>query len=113
MKLIRKIHNFSLNMIMKAKISTKIIFAVMISVCLLGQITAVNLVNAETKYPKATQSKYVNDYAGVLDNKSTEYILAVGKELEAKTSAQAAVVVIDSLQGEPIESYTKIGRAHV
>ena len=106
MKLIRNIHNFSSNMITKAKISTKIVCVVMISVFLLSQVTVMNIVNAETKYPKATELKYVNDYAGVIDSKSTEYILSVGKELEAKTGAQAAVVVIDSLQGEPIESYT-------
>ncbi|WP_411955888.1 TPM domain-containing protein [Clostridium estertheticum] len=99
-------HNFSASMITKAKISTKVIFAVMISVFLLSQVTVINIVNAETKYPKATELKYVNDYAGVIDSKSTEYILSVGKELEAKTGAQATVVVIDSLQGEPIESYT-------
>ncbi|MBU3093953.1 TPM domain-containing protein [Clostridium sp. CF011] len=93
-------------MITKAKISTKVIFAVMISVFLLSQVTVINIVNAETKYPKATELKYVNDYAGVIDSKSTEYILSVGKELEAKTGAQATVVVIDSLQGEPIEAYT-------
>ncbi|WP_442781457.1 TPM domain-containing protein [Clostridium sp. CF011] len=99
-------HNFSSSMITKAKISTKVIFAVMISVFLLSQVTVINIVNAETKYPKATELKYVNDYAGVIDSKSTEYILSVGKELEAKTGAQATVVVIDSLQGEPIEAYT-------
>ncbi|MBW9150183.1 TPM domain-containing protein [Clostridium sp. CM028] len=93
-------------MITKAKISTKVIFAVMISVFLLSQVTVINIVNAETKYPKATELKYVNDYAGVINSKSTEYILSVGKELEAKTGAQATVVVIDSLQGEPIEAYT-------
>ncbi|WP_375294771.1 TPM domain-containing protein [Clostridium sp. CM027] len=99
-------HNFSSSMITKAKISTKVIFAVMISVFLLSQVTVINIVNAETKYPKATELKYVNDYAGVIDSKSTEYILSVGKELEAKTGAQATVVLIDSLQGEPIEAYT-------
>ena len=104
-KLIRKIHNFSPSMITKEKIRTKIIFVIMISVFLLSQIAAMNLVNAETKYPKATELKYVNDYAGVIDSKSAQYILSVGKELEAKTGAQATVVVIDSLQGEPIESY--------
>ncbi len=34
-----------------------------------------------------------------------QYILSVGKELEDKTGAQATVVVIDSLEGETIESY--------
>src|SRR5665647_2359978 len=105
MKLIRNIHNFSPNMPTKAKIVLRSLFVGMISIFLISQIATINLVNAETKYPKATELKYVNDYAKVIDSKSTEYILSVGKELEAKTGAQAAVVVIDSLQGEPIESY--------
>jgi len=66
---------------------------------------AINIVNAEPKFPTPTQLKYVNDYAKVMDNDSTQYILSVGKELEEKTGAQATVVVIDSLGGETIESY--------
>ena len=41
----------------------------------------------------------------MIDSDSTQYILSVGKELEDKTGAQATVVVIDSLEGETIESY--------
>jgi len=104
-KLIKNIHGFPLTISMKKKIKTRIVFVVMISIFLISQIVAIGLVNAEIKYPKATELKYVNDYAKVLDSKSTQYILSVGKELEAKTGAQAAVVVIDSLQGVPIESY--------
>ena len=85
MKLIRNIHNFSPNMPTKAKIVLRILFVGMISIFLISQIATINLVNAETKYPKATELKYVNDYAKVLDSKSTQYILSVGKELEAKT----------------------------
>ncbi|MGH4126219.1 MAG: TPM domain-containing protein [Clostridium sp.] len=77
----------------------------MISAFLLSGIMAINLVNAEIKFPRPTQLKYVNDYAKVIDSDSMQYILSVGKELEDKTGAQATVVVIDSLQGETIESY--------
>ncbi len=42
----------------------------MISVFLLSRIIAMNLVNAETKFPKATELKYVNDYAKVIDSDS-------------------------------------------
>lgn len=94
MKLIRNVHNFS-----------KTIFVVTISIFLLSQITTIRLVNAQPKFPKSTELKYVNDYSKVIDNNSVQYILSVGKELETKTGAQATVVVIDSLQGEPIESY--------
>ena len=77
----------------------------MISIFLLSGIGASNLVNAEAKFPRPTELKYVNDYAKVIDSDSAQYILSVGKELEDKTGAQATVVVIDSLQGESIESY--------
>ncbi|MFT5874812.1 MAG: hypothetical protein ACI8WT_003790 [Clostridium sp.] len=101
----REIFSIPWSVPIKAKIKTRILFVCMISVFLLGQITAMNLVNAETKYPIVTQLKYVNDYAKVLDSESTQYILSVGTELETKTGAQATIVVIDSLQGVPIESY--------
>ncbi|MBU3188665.1 TPM domain-containing protein [Clostridium bowmanii] len=77
----------------------------MISTFLLSGILAMTFVNAEPKFPVATELKYVNDYVKVIDNESAQYILSVGKELENKTGAQATVVVIASLQGESIESY--------
>lgn len=102
-KFIRKIFNDSSGVHIKIKM--RILLVSMISILLLSQVVAINSVNAEPKYPVATQLKYVNDYAKVLDSKSTQYILSVGKELEAKTGAQATVVVIDSLNGVPIETY--------
>ena len=108
-KLIRDIHNFSKIKFKYAlknrKMKISIVLALMISTFILSPIVAINSVNAEPKFPKATELKYVNDYAKVINNNSAQYILSVGKELEAKTGAQAAVVVVDSLQGEPIESY--------
>ncbi|MCB2293223.1 TPM domain-containing protein [Clostridium algoriphilum] len=83
----------------------RVIFVLLISILFLSQITGMNLVNAEPKFPKATELKYVNDYAKVIDNNSAQYILSVGRELEAKTGAEATVVVVDSLQGETIETY--------
>ncbi|MBU3143074.1 YgcG family protein [Clostridium sp. CF012] len=80
-------------------------FVVIISIFLLSGAIGSNLVNADTEFPVPTELKYVNDYAKVIDGDSLQYILSVGKELEDKTSAQATVVVIDSLQGETIESY--------
>ncbi len=104
-KLIRNICNVSSTVSIKKKIVTRNLFISMISIFLLSQITAINLVNATTEYPNATDLKYVNDYGKVIDSKSAEYILSVGKELEAKTGVQATVVVIASLQGQTIESY--------
>ncbi len=63
------------------------------------------LVKAEKNFPKPTNLKYVNDYVGVIDDETKEYIVSVGNELEKKTGAQMSVVVIDSLEGSDVESY--------
>ncbi|HEY8804503.1 MAG TPA: TPM domain-containing protein, partial [Clostridium sp.] len=63
------------------------------------------LVNAESRYPKPTDLKYINDYTSTLDSSTKEYIISVGKELEDKTGAQEVVVVIDSLNGSDIATY--------
>ncbi|MBZ9685128.1 TPM domain-containing protein [Clostridium estertheticum] len=104
-KPIRKICNIYFNRPIKHKINPKRIFVLLISLVLLSGTMAINLVNAESKFPMPTELKYANDYAKAIDSDSLQYILAVGKELEDKTGAQATVVVIDSLQGETIESY--------
>ena len=102
-----KNYNITLSISTKAKKKMTILFVGIISLVLLSQIMAANIVNAKTTkiYPAPSQLKYVNDYAKVLDNQSTQYILSVGRELEAKTGAQATVVVIDSLKEVPIETY--------
>ena len=104
-KLIRKVYNTYWNISMKHMINGRRLSRVLISTFLLSGIMAINIVNAEAKFPRPTEFKYVNDYAKVMDIDSTHYILSVGKELEDKTGAQATVVVIDSLGGETIESY--------
>lgn len=63
-------------------------------------------VNAEAKYPKPTDLKYINDYTSTLDASTKEYIVSVGKELEDKTGAQEVVVIIDSLQGSDVAAYS-------
>ncbi|MCB2306320.1 TPM domain-containing protein [Clostridium estertheticum] len=103
-KFIRKSCDFSWGILTKTKMKMRILFVIIVFI---SQIMAMNIVNAQTKkiYPVASQLKYVNDYAKVLDSESTQYILSVGKELEAKTGAQAIVVVIGSLKDVPIETY--------
>ena len=103
-KFIRKSCDFSGGISTKTKMKMRILFVIIVFI---SQIMAMNIVNAQIKkiYPVASQLKYVNDYAKVLDSGSTQYILSVGKELEAKTGAQAIVVVIDSLKDVPIGTY--------
>ena len=62
-------------------------------------------VKADANIPKPTALKYVNDYSGILDQNTKDYFVAVGKELEDKTGAQAVIVIIDSLQNNTIENY--------
>ncbi|OSB06753.1 TPM domain-containing protein, partial [Clostridium botulinum] len=64
------------------------------------------LIKAQTNFPQPTSLKYVNDYVGVMDDATRGEIVAIGDELEKKTGAQATVVVINSLGGSDIESYT-------
>ncbi|PLV59748.1 YgcG family protein [Thermotoga sp. KOL6] len=58
--------------------------------------------------PKPTPYKYVNDYVGVLDEGTVRKIVAVGKELEEKTTSQVVVVIIPSLSGITIEEYANL-----
>jgi len=51
-------------------------------------------------------SGYVSDSAHVIDPSSLQRIERLCQELENKTSAQLAVVTIESLKGEPIEDFT-------
>jgi len=50
-------------------------------------------------------SGYVNDFAHVLDQESSQRIGQLCRELQAKTGAELAVVTVKSLDGEPIEDY--------
>ncbi|MEK6265204.1 MAG: TPM domain-containing protein [Clostridium sp.] len=105
MKFISKNYNIINSKSTKRIISIKNFFVAMLSILLLSAIVSVNLANAEVKFPTATASKYINDYVGEIDADSAQYIMSVGKELEDKTGAEAIVVVIDTLEGEPIETY--------
>lgn len=64
-----------------------------------------NYARGEAKFPSPTNLKYINDYAGILDIQTKEYLVSVGNELENKTGAQAVIVIINSLEGNDITSY--------
>ncbi|AYF54651.1 beta-propeller domain-containing protein, methanol dehydrogenase [Clostridium novyi] len=61
--------------------------------------------NAEIKFPVATNLKYVNDYAGILDSNTKEYLVSVGNELETKTGAQCIIVIVNSIEDYDIRDY--------
>lgn len=86
---------------MKTKI-IKTFFAALCCFTLLCGITA----SAANKYPNPTDAFFVNDYAGVLNSTTEQTIYNQGKSLYEQTKAQAAVLVVDSLDGESIEEYS-------
>ena len=51
-------------------------------------------------------SGFINDYAGVLDAGIRAGLEALAQDLQAKTGAEVAVAVLQSLGGESLEDYT-------
>ncbi len=62
---------------------------------------------AQSQIPPApTQSIYVQDQAGVLDNETKKRINSLGSRLAVKTKAQIVVLTVKSLEGFPLEEYS-------
>lgn len=57
-------------------------------------------------YPAPTASFYVNDYAGVLDSQTEQYINNAAAALENKTSAQLVVVTSINIGDQGLEDYS-------
>ncbi len=86
---------------MKARI-LKPVFVLICCIVLLCGITVI----AAKKYPNPTDAFFVNDYAGVLSDATKQEIYNQGKSLYEQTKAQAAVLIVNSLDGESIEEYS-------
>lgn len=82
-----------------------------ISVWLLLLLTFASTAQA-AEFPELTDDIYIQDIAGVLSEEQEAEIKSLGAGLEDATSAQIAVMVIDSLEGEPIESYANEALRH-
>jgi len=66
---------------------------------------------ADAGYPSATKEFYVNDFANVLSKNAKTEILSRGAELQKKTTAQVAVVTINSTGDKEIAEYAlELGR---
>lgn len=87
-----------------SKIMGKRISLILMSLILLIIIPVYN-VKSQPQTLSPTKLKYINDYVGISDENSKQYIVSVGNELENKTGAQEVVVVINSLEGRDIEGY--------
>jgi uncharacterized protein len=81
-------------------------FTILICILLLVLVYDSTMVNADVNIPRPSAFKYANDYVGILDQPTRDYIVSVGKELEDKTGAQSIIVIINSLEGTDIESYS-------
>ncbi len=64
------------------------------------------LVGAVTPPVPAQPHEYVVDLAGVLDASAKARLNAELKDLEAQTTAQVVVLTLNSLEGEPIETFS-------
>ncbi len=60
---------------------------------------------ARADVPPLQPKGYTNDYAGVLSAGAVAQADALAAEVERKTGAQMAVVIVKSLDGQPIEDY--------
>ena len=56
--------------------------------------------------PSAADGIYAQDYAHVLSEADKKQLLNLGQELDNKTTAQLAVITIDTLGGQSIEDYS-------
>ncbi|MEG0307790.1 MAG: TPM domain-containing protein [Clostridium sp.] len=81
---------------------SKIFLSSLILLLVLFSFTAL----AEDTYPTPTDYKYVNDYVGIITDSQAKSIVSIGKELEDKTGAQVAIVIINSTSRVPIEDYS-------
>lgn len=64
------------------------------------------------EFPELADDIYIQDIAGILSEEQETEIKNLGAGLEDATTAQIAVMVIDSLDGEPIESYANEALRH-
>lgn len=70
----------------------------------LGLLFSTSIKTNAVSIPNPTADFYVLDEAGVLSYSTIESILSISRELESKTKAQLVVVIVEFLNGDPIES---------
>ena len=94
-----------------ADMRNKILRVAALAAMLVLIMTSLTACGKEKQYPEIKEKTFVNDYADVITNEDEEKITNKAKQLEEKTSAQAVVVTINSLEGEPVEEYAlNLGR---
>lgn len=62
-------------------------------------------------FPEPTRNFFVNDFAGVIDEKDENELMQMGRSLFSKTGAQVVVVTVDTLDGADVSEYAlELGR---
>lgn len=82
------------------KFSNKFTLSLILVISLLTNITF-----ADSIFPEVTTNKYINDYINLVDDKTKENIISIGKELEDKTGAQSVIVIVDTIGNDTIQNY--------
>lgn len=88
-------------------------WSVIILVCLffLVSLLAIGTHSVQAAIPSPPPELYVLDQAGVMSNDTKSLIISTSQELARQTKAQVAVVTLNSLEGQSIESVgLQIGR---
>ena len=69
-------------------------------------LSAVVLASLGGQEPLPSPTGFINDYVGVLDERVRANLEALARELQAKTGAEVAVAVLESLGNESLEDYS-------
>ncbi|MGI6629614.1 MAG: TPM domain-containing protein [Bacillota bacterium] len=84
----------------------KLFFRWILPVFILCCLVTTQTVQEATAFPQRPSAHiYVQDFAHLLSPETEARLLAIGEELDKKTTAQLVVVTVSSLDGMPIEDY--------
>lgn len=68
-------------------------------------VTNISSISAASKEYSPTAEFFINDFANVLSQQVKQEIYSIGRNVEAKTTAQLVVVTVPNMNGLDIESY--------
>ncbi|PAE23671.1 TPM domain-containing protein [Bacillus sp. 7894-2] len=82
-----------------------IIRRVFLTLLLINLLMGAFSVNADESIPQPAGDIYVQDFAGVLNEREKSELINLGRQLEDQTTAQVAVLTVDTIGDRPIEEY--------
>ncbi|UYG95004.1 TPM domain-containing protein [Cytobacillus firmus] len=78
---------------------------VFLTLLLVNLIMGAFKVHADESIPQPAGDIYVQDFAGVLNEREKSELIKLGRQLEDQTTAQVAVLTVDTIGDRPIEEY--------